>query len=138
MRAGLEPADLLPHQFAPSLADALADQTLQYRLDFDAGRIRRRPHGGLGFDDGHAIVDCEAQADIVNGLAGLQHAAITVVLDKGLGVDQPGLDFPQPVMAQVALAFDRSPVHQAAPLATVLVAVRHLLFLADEAHPRRC
>jgi hypothetical protein len=36
MRAGLQPTDLLPDQFAPSLADALADQALQDRLDLDA------------------------------------------------------------------------------------------------------
>jgi hypothetical protein len=60
MRAGLEPADLLPDQFAPSVSDAFAHQALQYRFNLDAGRIRRRTHSRLCFDDSHGVIDRKA------------------------------------------------------------------------------
>ena len=61
------------------------------------------------------VVDREPQADIVDGVAGLQRLAIAVgVLRERLGIDKPRLDFPEPVVAKVAVAFDRSRMHQAA------------------------
>jgi hypothetical protein len=63
----------------------------------------------------------------VNGFAGPDLAPATVVLVKRLGVDEPRLDFPEPVTAQIAIAFDRTLVHQAPPLANILVRVGHLL-----------
>ncbi len=87
MRAGLEPADLAPHRFAPARTDALADQSLKDRLDLYTGRVGRRAHHRLRLADGHAVVDREPQADIVHGIARLQFAAKAVgSLDEGFCV----------------------------------------------------
>src|ERR1700722_541486 len=139
MRAGLQPPDLAPNDLAPSLADAFAHQTLQYRFDIDAGRVWRGAHHGLRFANGKGIIDREPQADVMNGIAGLKFAAESVVLYEGLGVEKPRLDFPQSVVAEVAGAFDRSAMHQATPVAavrTILFDIGHFLIaLADEIHP---
>ena len=129
MRAGLQSPDLAPNDLAPSLADALAHQTLQYRFDIDAGRVWRGAHHGLRFANGKGIIDREPQADVMNGIAGLKFAAETVVLYEGLGVEKPRLDFPQSVVAEVAVAFDRSAMHQATPAAVVLIGIGHFLFV---------
>jgi hypothetical protein len=50
-------------------------------------------------------------------------------LYEGLGVEKPRLDFPQSVAAEIAVAFDRSAMHQAAPAATVLIDIGHFLFV---------
>src|SRR3954453_122171 len=78
MRAGLEPADLAPYRFAPSGTDAFADQAVQDRLDVDAGRVGRRAHHRFRFADGHALVDREPQADVVDGIARFEFVAEAV------------------------------------------------------------
>src|ERR1700690_801109 len=119
MRAGLQPPDLAPNDLAPSLADAFAHQTLQYRFDIDAGRIWRGAHHGLRFANGQGIIDCEPQADVMNGIVGLRFRGETVRLCEGLGVDELCLDLPQSVVAEIAGAFDRSAMHRATPAAIV-------------------
>src|SRR4051794_17592761 len=105
--AGLEPADLAPYRFAPARTDALADQARKDRLDVDAGRIGRSAHHRLRLADGHGLVDREPQADIVYGIARLEFVAKTIgALRERLCVPQPRLDFPEPVVAQKAFAFD--------------------------------
>src|SRR5665213_1665230 len=125
MRASLQPPDLAPNDFAPSLADAFTYQTLQYRFDIDAVRIRCGAHHGPGFANGEGIIDGKPQADVMNGIAGLKFATETVALYEGLGVEKPRLDFPQSVAAEIAVAFDRSAMHQA-PLAAIVLAVAAL------------
>src|SRR3954453_19678674 len=139
MRAAFQPADLAPDQFAPALADAFTDQALQDRLDLDAGRIRRRAHRCLGFANGHAIVDRQTQTDVVNGVAGPELVAVTVAgLDERLGVDQSRLDFPEPFVAQIAVAFDRSLVHGATPCRVTIVVLGHQFLSGSmyESYPR--
>src|SRR6185295_17363055 len=115
MRAGFQTTDLAPHRFTPARADALADQARKDRFDLDAGRVGRRAHHRFCLADGHALVDRQPQADIVHGIARLQFAAKTVgALGQGLCVAQPCLDFPKPVVAQKAFAFDDTRMHQAA------------------------
>ena len=48
------------------------------------------------------------------GVAGRQVAAELVALQERLGIDQPRLDLPQPVVAQIAVAVDGAAMHQAA------------------------
>src|SRR5207245_3799143 len=92
----------------------------------DAGGIRRRAHRRLSLANGHGVVDRETQTDIVNGVAGSELAAVTAGgLGKRLCIDQPCLDFPEPVIAQEAVAFDRSLMHGAAPCAVTIVFLRH-------------
>jgi hypothetical protein len=98
---------------------------LQYRFDIDAGRIGRGAHHGLRFANGEGIIDRESQADVMNGIAGLEFAAEPVVLCEGLCVKEPRLDLPKSVVAEVAGAFDRSAVHQATPAAVALVDIGH-------------
>src|SRR5450759_3134753 len=112
MRAGLKPANLASDKFSPSLSYALTDQTPQDRLDLDARRVRRRTHRRFRFADGHGVVDCETQTNIVNRCAWLELAAEAILLDKGFCIDKPCLDFPEPVAPQVAIAFDRSLMHR--------------------------
>src|ERR1700689_1832569 len=139
MRAGLQPPDLAPNDLAPSLADAFAHQTLQYRFDIDAGGVWRGTHHGLRFANGKGIIDREPQADVMNGIAGLKFAAETVMLYEGFGVEKPRLDFPQSVVAEVAGAFDRSVMHQGPPVAAVRAILfdigLFLLALASEIRP---
>jgi hypothetical protein len=104
-----------------------AYQTLQYRLDVDASRKRRRAHRRLGFANGESIIDREAHADVVNGVARLELASEMIALREWLCIHEPGFDLPQPIVAEVASAFDRTPMHQATPFATILVHMRHLL-----------
>src|SRR5882672_6715859 len=116
MRAALEPAELALNHFAPSAADALADQALQDRFDLDAARIGRRTHRRLRLVNRHAVVDRKAQGDVVHGIAGLQFPTVAAgALGKGFCIPQARFDFPQPVVAQVAVAFDRARMHVAAP-----------------------
>lgn len=66
--------------------------------------------------DLHGVVDREPQADIVDGVAGLQFATISIGrLRERFDVDQPRLDFPEAVVPDVAVALDRSRVHRATP-----------------------
>ncbi|KTT92337.1 hypothetical protein NS44R_14640 [Mammaliicoccus sciuri] len=117
MGAGLQSADLAAHQLAPALAYAFADQPLQNPFDVEAGRVGRRGHIGAGLTDRETVVDRETQPDVVHGIVGLLQAAMPVLSCIGLGVDQPRLDFPQPVVAEIAETFDGAAVHQAAGLA---------------------
>src|SRR5882757_1432369 len=123
MRAGLQLADLAPDNLAPALADALADQALQNAFDVEAGRIGRRGHRGAGLADRKTVVDREPQPDVVHGILGLLQAAMAVVARIRFGVDQPRLDLPETIVPEIADAFDRAAVHQAAAFA-VGIAVR--------------
>jgi len=114
MRAGLEPADLAPYRLAPALADLLADQPLQDAVDLDAGRVGRCYHVGVRFADDEAVVDRQPQADVMHRRAGRQLASEPVALRERLGVDQPRLDLPQPVLPQIAVAFHGAAMHQTA------------------------
>src|SRR5882757_6061334 len=117
MGACLELADLAPDNLAPALADALADQALQDALDIEAGRVGRRGHRSAGLADRKAVVDRKPQPDVVHGVLGLLQAAMTVMPCIRLCVDQPCLDLPEAVVTEIAEAFDRAAVHQAARLA---------------------
>ena len=81
--------------------------------------------------DGHGLVDREPQADIVHGIARLQFVAKTIgALREGLCIPQPRLDFPEPVVAQKALAFDRSRMHR--PARFVAVFQRHQFIILHQ------
>ena len=95
--------------------------------DFDAGWERRRAHCRLRFANGEAITDSEAHADVVNRVAGLKLAAEMVALHEGFAVHEPGLYLPQSIVAEVGIAFDRAPVHQAPLFATILIDMWQLL-----------
>ena len=126
MGAALDPAELALNHFAPSAADALADQPLQDRFDLDAGRIGRRPHRRLRFANRHALIDGETQGDIVHGIAGPEFLAVAAgALGEGFGIPQARLDFPQPVVAEIAVAFDRARMHVAAPGFVAAIFGRH-------------
>jgi len=89
---------------------------LQNALDIDAGRVGRCHHVGLGFADDQAVVNRQPQTDVVHPRAGRQIAAEPVALHERFGVDQPRLDLPQAVLAQIAVAFDGAAMHQTARL----------------------
>src|SRR6185503_853111 len=65
--------------------------------------------------DGHPIIDRKPQADVMHGVAWFQFAAKHVPgLGEGLGITQPRLDFPEPVVAQKAIALNRPRMQMAA------------------------